>query len=80
MEPVRTDLAAGDAHLIAAMVTNYECGSCGSQAETLTTDDTGMLHANIRHDDNCPALNGHVSSLGDFARAVVGHIPATFRS
>jgi hypothetical protein len=30
-------------------------------------------------DDNCPVLNGHVSSAGDLARAAAGHIPDTFR-
>lgn len=78
MEPVRTDYAAGNANLIAAMVSNYQCGSCNGTVETLTTDESGLMHANIRHDDNCPVLNGHVSSVGDLTRAVT--IPDTFKA
>ncbi|WP_328846080.1 hypothetical protein [Streptomyces sp. NBC_00258] len=79
MEPVRTDYAAGNAHLIASMVSNYQCGSCGGQVEELLTDNTtGFIQANIHHDDNCPVLNGHVSSIDDFARAAV--IPDTFKA
>ncbi|OQD52730.1 hypothetical protein BM536_031975 [Streptomyces phaeoluteigriseus] len=78
MEPVRTTYAAGAPEVLAAMVSNYRCGSCNGQVEMLTTDDrTGLMEASIRHDDNCPVLNGHVSVLGDYARAAT--IPDTFR-
>ncbi|WP_435272198.1 hypothetical protein [Streptomyces parvulus] len=78
MEPTRTDYAAGAPELLAAMVSNYQCGSCGGQIETLATNtESGTMHAAVRHDDNCPVLNGHVSALGDFTRAAT--IPDTFR-
>ncbi|MEU0433724.1 hypothetical protein ABZ153_19190 [Streptomyces sp. NPDC006290] len=77
-EPVFTNLAAGAPEALALLVSNYQCGSCGGEVETLAT--TGdIVHANVSHDDNCPVLNGHVSSTGDLARAATGHIPATFR-
>ncbi|MFE2530414.1 hypothetical protein [Streptomyces sp. NPDC059371] len=76
-EPAFSTLAAGAPETLAALVSNYQCGSCGGEVDTLVTDNTGLLIANIRHDDNCPVLNGHVSSTGDLARAV--DVPATFR-
>lgn len=76
-KPVRTSLAAGAPETLAALVSNYQCGSCGGEVDTLVTDNTGAMQASVRHDDNCPVLNGHVSSLGDLARAV--DVPATFR-
>ncbi len=70
LKPERTDLAAGPAHLIAAMVSNYQCGSCGGEVVSLASNDhTGTLHARIEHDDNCPVLNGHISPIPDTFRA-----------
>jgi uncharacterized protein (DUF1800 family) len=77
--PVFSSLAVGAPETLAALVTNYQCGSCGGEVDTLATDNTGLINAHIRHDDNCPVLSGHVSSTGDLARAVSGHIPDTFR-
>ncbi|MEU2734697.1 hypothetical protein ABZ656_04380 [Streptomyces sp. NPDC007095] len=76
-EPAFTTLAAGAPETLAALVSNYQCGSCGGEVDTLVTDNTGLINAHIRHDDNCPVLNGHVSAIGDIARAA--DIPATFR-
>ncbi|MFE5397439.1 hypothetical protein ACFQ9U_23135 [Streptomyces sp. NPDC056568] len=78
MEPTRSDYAAGTAELLAAMVSNYQCGSCGGTIEALAEDAFGLMQAAVRHDDNCPVLNGHVSALGDFTRAAT--IPDTFRA
>ncbi|WP_420035073.1 hypothetical protein ACN2WE_24005 [Streptomyces sp. cg28] len=77
MKPIRTDLAAGTPDALAAMVTNYACGSCTGEVDFLATNGS-TVHAVIAHDDGCPVLNGHVSSLGDIARAAT--IPDTFRA
>lgn len=77
-EPNFSSLAAGSREVLGALVSNYQCGSCGAEVETLAITD-GLINAHITHDDNCPVLNGHVSSTGDLARAAAGHIPDTFR-
>lgn len=74
-KPVRTQLAAGTPELLAALVTNYRCGSCTGEVDFLATNGDSV-HAVIAHDDGCPVLNGHVSAAGDVARACV---PSTFR-
>lgn len=74
MKNTRTDVAAD---LITAMVSNYQCGSCGGTIEALAEDAFGLMQAAVRHDDDCPVLAGHVSAAGDFARAAT--IPDTFR-
>jgi hypothetical protein len=76
--PAFTSLAAGAPETLAELVTNYQCGSCGGDVDTLAITG-GLINAHIRHDDNCPVLNGHVSSFGDLARAAGGHVPDTFR-
>lgn len=69
-QPVRTALVAGPAELLAAMVSNYNCGSCNGEVETIASDgETSTLRAYVRHDDNCPVLNGHVSPIPDTFRA-----------
>lgn len=78
-EPNFSNLAAGAPDALGALVSNYQCGSCGGEVETLAITG-GVMNAHIRHDDNCPVLNGHVSTLGDLARAATGHIPDTFRA
>ncbi|MER7969684.1 hypothetical protein ABTX35_11950 [Streptomyces sp. NPDC096080] len=78
MEPSHTTLAAGAPEALGALVSNYRCGSCGGEVETLAITG-GVMNAYVRHDDNCPVLNGHVSSIGDLTRATAGHIPDTFR-
>lgn len=74
MEPTRTDWLVGDINPL-AIATNYQCGHCNSVTETRTTN--GVVRVVVHHDDGCPVLNGHVSSLGDLARAAA--IPDTFR-
>ncbi|MEU8891139.1 hypothetical protein [Streptomyces sp. NPDC048442] len=69
-QPTHTDLVAGPAALLAAMVSHYRCSHCnGEVVDLITNDDTGLMHAHIEHDDTCPVLNGHVSSLPDTFRA-----------
>lgn len=74
-EPVRTDHVIGVPLLAVLLAANYECGHCTSETDT-RTDEAGVVHVVIRHDDACPVLNGHVSAAGDVARACV---PSTFR-
>ncbi|WP_327430937.1 hypothetical protein [Streptomyces sp. NBC_01236] len=76
MEPTRTDYLVGTlgAHAIAA---TYQCGHCNSETST-RTDDLGIVHVAVHHDDGCPVLTGALSSALDVARAVAS-IPDTFR-
>lgn len=74
--PAFTTLAAGSREAMAALVTNYQCGSCGGEINTLAITN-GLVHASITHEPGCPVLNGHVSSTGDLARAA--GVPDTFR-
>ncbi|MFE5139275.1 hypothetical protein ACFRDV_16630 [Streptomyces fagopyri] len=78
-EPFFTSLAAGAPEALGALVSNYQCGSCGGEVDFLATNGNSV-HAVIAHDNSCPVLNGHVSSTGDLARAAAGHIPDTFRA
>ncbi|GHH38208.1 hypothetical protein [Streptomyces candidus] len=68
-QPARTDLVAGRAEILAAMVSHYRCSHCNGEAVNLATDGTGVMHARIEHDDTCPVLHGHVSALPDTFRA-----------
>ncbi|MCP9209959.1 hypothetical protein [Streptomyces cucumeris] len=75
--PDRTDLVAGPARLLAALVSNYRCGHCtGEVTELAANEETGTLHARIQHDDGCPVLAGAISTLPDTLRAAT---PDTFR-
>lgn len=77
MAITHTTFAAGDKHLIARMVTNYQCGHCNGEVTYLTTNgDT--LHAGIEHDDGCPVLAGTLHAFPDFARAA--RVPDTFKA
>ncbi|MFJ2259930.1 hypothetical protein ACIOKD_16580 [Streptomyces sp. NPDC087844] len=77
MEPTRTDYLIGDIdpHTLA---TTYQCGHCNSDTST-RTDDLGIVHLVVHHDDGCPVLNGTLSAAPDAARAAAKHIPDTFR-
>ncbi|MFE2020135.1 hypothetical protein ACFW9O_19080 [Streptomyces sp. NPDC059499] len=71
--PERSDLVAGPADALAAMVTNYQCGHCNGQIERLTTDDTtGVMHAFVQHEDSCPVLAGTLPTIPDTFRAIRG--------
>jgi hypothetical protein len=74
--PRRTDYLVGDVDpdTIAAA---YRCGHCHADTGTFT-DEAGIVHISVHHDDGCPVLTGVVSSVPDVARAVAGHVPATF--
>jgi hypothetical protein len=76
--PTFTSLTAGVPEALGALVSNYQCGSCGGEVETLAITG-GLINAHIAHDDNCPVLAGVVSSIPDTLRAAGGHIPDTFR-
>ncbi|MEY2243197.1 hypothetical protein AB8A21_09675 [Streptomyces sp. BF23-18] len=77
MDPERTDLLVGNvsARLVAAA---YECGHCTSEIGT-RTDDTGIVHLVVAHDDDCPVLNGTLSAVPDALRAMASTVPDTFR-
>lgn len=74
MQAERTTYLVGniDAGALAAA---YSCGHCSSDTST-HTDDDGITHVAIHHDDGCPVLNGALSALPDTLRAIV---PDTFR-
>ncbi|MGW4974682.1 hypothetical protein [Streptomyces mirabilis] len=77
MEPKRTDYLMG--HLDpATFAAAYECGHCTSEIG-IRTDDSGITHVVVRHDDDCPVLNGTLSAMPDALRALVGIVPDTFR-
>ncbi|AVH57773.1 MULTISPECIES: hypothetical protein [Streptomyces] len=65
----------GSPNLASLLTAYYQCGHCTSETDT-RTDESGLMHVVIHHDDGCPVLNGHVSALGDVLRAA---IPDTFR-
>lgn len=59
-----------------ALAANYRCGHCDSDPATLTQDEHGIWHLQIRHDDGCPVLTGALSDIPDTLRAAM---PDTFR-
>jgi hypothetical protein len=69
--PERSDIVGGPALLIAALVCNYQCGHCNSDTE-VRTDQHGNPHLVIHHDDGCPVLTGHISTIPDTFRAAAG--------
>lgn len=75
MEPVRTDYVIGIP--AAQLAATYQCGHCISEASTYT-DDNGIEHIAVQHDDGCPVLAGALSALPDALRAAKS-IPDTFR-
>ncbi|MFF4356901.1 hypothetical protein [Streptomyces sp. NPDC001604] len=76
MEPTRTDWLIGDIDPL-AVAAAYACGHCNSTTELRTVDST--VRAVVHHDDSCPVLTGALSSAPDVVRALVGHVPDTFR-
>jgi len=56
----------------------YACGRCNSETST-RTDEAGIVHLAVHHDDGCPVLTGVLSSTPDVMRALVGYVPDTFR-
>lgn len=78
MDLQRTDYLIGDLdpHALAAA---YSCGHCNSETST-RTDEHGIVRLVIHHDDGCPVLTGVLPSAPDVVRAVVGHVPETFRA
>ncbi|MER5211954.1 hypothetical protein ABT063_15575 [Streptomyces sp. NPDC002838] len=74
MEPERTDYLFGDLDP-SALAAAYQCGHCQSETST-RTDEAGIVHLVVHHDDGCPVLTGVLSALPDAVRAVV---PDTFR-
>ncbi|WP_369778040.1 hypothetical protein [Streptomyces sp. R33] len=79
MTITHSTFAAGDKHLIARMVSNYQCGHCTGEVAYLTTnDETGTLHAAVEHDAGCPVLAGTLPALPDLARAA--QVPDTFKA
>ncbi len=77
MPIAHTTFAAGDKHLIAAMVSNYRCGHCNGEITRLATRGDS-LHAAIEHNDGCPVLAGTLPVLPDLARAAT--VPDTFKA
>ncbi|MFF3872921.1 hypothetical protein [Streptomyces sp. NPDC001978] len=77
MEPTRTDYVIGDIPA-ATLAAAYQCGHCTSETSTFT-DDNGIEHIAVHHDDGCPVLTGTLSALPDALRAA-GTIPDTFKA
>ncbi|MEW2135514.1 hypothetical protein AB0892_02700 [Streptomyces sp. NPDC005409] len=77
MSIAHTTFAAGDKHLIARMVSNYQCGHCTGEVAYLATN-SDTLHAGIEHDDGCPVLAGTLPAFPDLARAA--QVPDTFKA
>lgn len=77
MDPHRTDYLVGDLNptLLAAF---YRCGHCTSDTEA-RTDDHGIVHVVVHHDDGCPVLTGTLSAAPDTLRALNQTLPDTFR-
>ncbi|MEV6833602.1 hypothetical protein AB0N17_03565 [Streptomyces sp. NPDC051133] len=75
--PDRTDWLIGALNA-GALAAAYQCGHCSSETSH-TTDDNGIVHVAVRHDDTCPVLAGALSSTPDVVRALASHIPDTFR-
>jgi hypothetical protein len=77
MDPTRTDwlLGALSADTLAAA---YCCGHCNSETD-LNTDEAGIVHVVVHHDDGCPVLTGALPSTPDVVRALAGRVPDTFR-
>ncbi|WP_405597591.1 hypothetical protein OG741_13950 [Streptomyces sp. NBC_01410] len=69
--PERSDIVGGPALLIAALLSNYQCGHCDSETE-VRHDRHGNPHLIIHHDDGCPVLTGAISSIPDTVRAAAG--------
>jgi hypothetical protein len=61
-----------------AIAAAYSCGHCNSETST-RTDEAGLVRIVINHDDGCPVLTGVLPSAPDVVRALVGHVPDTFR-
>lgn len=78
MEPEHTDYLFGDVDP-SALAATYRCGHCVSETST-STDDNGIVHVAVHHDDGCPVLIGALPSAPDVVRALVGHVPDTFRA
>ncbi|MBT2450934.1 hypothetical protein J7F03_28440 [Streptomyces sp. ISL-43] len=76
MPIAHSTFVAGDKHLIARMVSNYQCGHCTGEVTHLATNGND-LHAGIEHDDGCPVLAGTLPAAPDLARAA--RVPDTFR-
>ncbi|WCD86384.1 hypothetical protein KPP03845_102730 [Streptomyces xanthophaeus] len=68
LQPKHSQVIAGPASLVAAIVASYSCGHCNSETEA-HTDHHGNPHLVIHHDDTCPVLEGTLSSLPDTLRA-----------
>lgn len=66
--PHHTNIVAGPTELVAAIITNYQCGHCNSDT-ALATDNHGTIHLAVHHDDGCPVLTGALSSAPDTFRA-----------
>ncbi|WP_455362003.1 hypothetical protein [Streptomyces sp. SYSU K21746] len=71
--PERSDLIFGADALIAALTLGYTCSHCRSEPPVLHTDDHGITHLHIAHDDTCPVLNGHISAAPDAIRAATNN-------
>ncbi|MFF5004108.1 hypothetical protein ACFY3G_14835 [Streptomyces phaeochromogenes] len=78
MEPKRTDYLVGNINPTAIAAT-YQCGHCNSETGT-RTDDLGIVHVVVHHDDGCPVLNGTLSAAPDAARAAAKNLPDTFKA
>jgi hypothetical protein len=78
MDPHRTDFLVGDLNPL-ALAAAYTCGHCTSDTST-RTNDRGIVHVVIHHDDGCPVLTGTLSSAPDALRAIAAGIPDTFKN
>jgi len=76
--PHHTDYLYGDVDF-ETLATHYRCGHCNSTTSLGTDSTTGLPDVCIHHDDGCPVLNGTLPSTPDVLRALVGHVPDTFR-
>lgn len=70
----RTDYIFGSADVLQAVAANYQCGHCNSYTKLLR-DPLGNPHVATFHDDGCPVLTGHISSIPDTFRAATGLQP-----
>ncbi|MCX4906866.1 hypothetical protein [Streptomyces sp. NBC_00878] len=79
-DPLRTDYLFGDVDCL-ALTEHYRCSHCNSDPATLSINsETGLPHVQVAHDSGCPVANGVLSAMPDTVRAVVGHVPETFRA
>lgn len=64
---------------VAAYATAYRCTDCDSEPGAITQDALGIWHVEIKHDERCPVLTGHVSPNEASLAAAQAAVNATGR-